>query len=546
MNRLIVILGCLTFGLAKAQSPYTTQNFNYALIDRLEITSDSFLSTLFTSVKPYREDRVLTAIENAPFTLEFNKECLQRELSLFYPLQHKKRKGLLAGFYKTPDALFRVDQEDFGLIVNPVLAFNGGVEQDNQSTYRNTRGAEIKGHIQKKLGFYSFISENQARFPQFLRDKHDVDDVVMGTTLAKQFGTDARDFFVARGYITFSPITPVTLQFGHDNPFIGNGYRSLILSDGTAPYSFLKASTQVWKLHYTNLYAQHTHFVGYKEKEPSSRKYSALHHLSINISKNLNIGFFENVIFDRNDSSESKQFDFQYYNPIIFYRAVEHGLNSSDNMVLGMDWKWNFLHRFSFYGQFILDEFVKSHFFSNSKSWVKKYGFQTGLKYINVGGIQHLDAQVELNQIRPHVYQHQFKSQNWIHYNQSLAHVNGSNLREVMTILRYQISPRLNFTGMYSFMKQGIDSSRTSINYGGDPTRDTETLVNRKNVLLLQGIENTTHSIALRLSYQVGHDLFVDASSFIRNQTNAMEENTTVLFNLGIRLNARAFDYLKF
>ena len=90
-----------------------------------------------------------------------------------------------------------------------------------------------------------------------------------------------------------------------------------------------------------NLYSVHTDYKGYDEKAPTARKYSALHHLSINLGKNFTLGLFENIIFERNDTTESGGYEVDYLNPIIFYRAVEHGLNSSDNVMLGMDWKWN-------------------------------------------------------------------------------------------------------------------------------------------------------------------------------------------------------------
>lgn len=78
---------------------------------------------------------------------------------------------------------------------------------------------------------------------------------------------------------------------------------------------------------------------------------------------------------------------------------MEHGLNSSDNAVLGMDWKWNFMNRFSFYGQFILDEFIKDEMFGRTQSWVNKWGYQAGIKYINVANINNLDLQLEVTNL---------------------------------------------------------------------------------------------------------------------------------------------------
>ena len=81
------------------------------------------------------------------------------------------------------------------------------------------------------------------------------------------------------------------------------------------------------------------------------RKYAAMHHLSMNVTKWLNIGLFEGIIFGRKN-----HFDFQYLNPIIFYRHVEGTIGSPDNAVAGFDFKANIAHKAQLYGQFLLDE----------------------------------------------------------------------------------------------------------------------------------------------------------------------------------------------
>lgn len=67
-----------------------------------------------------------------------------------------------------------------------------------------------------------------------------------------------------------------------------------------------------------------------------SRKYAAMHHLSVNVSKWLNVGLFEAIIFKRKD-----HFDFRYMNPIILYRSVEQTNGSPDNALLGFNFKIN-------------------------------------------------------------------------------------------------------------------------------------------------------------------------------------------------------------
>ena len=63
----------------------------------------------------------------------------------------------------------------------------------------------------------------------------------------------AFDYWDARGSIDFDFWKYFTLQFGYDKNFIGNGYRTLFLSDYAAPYLFLKLNLRIWKLNYQNI-----------------------------------------------------------------------------------------------------------------------------------------------------------------------------------------------------------------------------------------------------------------------------------------------------
>src|SRR5690606_40679865 len=86
-------------------------------------------------------------------------------------------------------------------------------------------------------------------------------------------------------------------------------------------------------------------------------------------------------------------FNVGYLNPIIFYRSLEHQDGSLDNAMVGMDYKINFARHFSFYGQFMLDEFKLDEVLSGEGWWANKFGIQTGLKYINVFGIDNLRSE---------------------------------------------------------------------------------------------------------------------------------------------------------
>src|SRR5690606_12139315 len=135
------------------------------------------------------------------------------------------------------------------------------------------------------------------------------------------------------------------------------------------------------------------------------KKYGAFHRVTINVRKNLQFSFVEAVIFDRQDSTETGRFDWNYLNPVIFYRSLEQGLGSRDNALIGLEWKWMFHKHCSFYGQFVLDEF-KLKEFKQGGWWANKWAFQSGLKYMNVAGIKNLDLLGEVNIVRPFTYSH--------------------------------------------------------------------------------------------------------------------------------------------
>jgi ribosomal protein L21 len=137
----------------------------------------------------------------------------------------------------------------------------------------------------------------------------------------------AYDYFDGRGYVTFNATKYIDFQLGYDKNFIGNGYRSLFLSDWGNSYLFAKINTRIWKFNYQNLFMELMPQFTKNGDTLLTRKYAAMHHLSMNVNPWLNVGLFEGVIFGRKD-----HFDFQYLNPIIFYRHIEGSVGDKINI----------------------------------------------------------------------------------------------------------------------------------------------------------------------------------------------------------------------
>jgi hypothetical protein len=351
----------------------------------------------------------------------------------------------------------------------------GKDNSDNNYTYNNTRAIRVEGGLGKKIGFSSTLFESQGRFASYfnkyaraIKPSTDGYAVVPGRDISKGYKDNGFDYPLTTGYLSIQATDQINVQFGHDRNFIGEGYRSLFLSDVGAPYTFLKFNTQFWKIQYTNIWTwlRDVNTLP-EENEPYKRKYMALHYLSWNATKKLNIGLFESVIWSK---TEDRGFDVQYLNPVIFYRALEFSNGSkSGNAMLGLSLNYKLNDNIKCYSQFILDELTMSEFVKKDGYWANKYGIQLGVKYYDAFKIPNLYLQAEYNQVRPYTYSHSKPEINYGHVNQSLAHLWGSNFKELTLIANYQKNRWFGHAKLTTGIK-GFDynTDDDSYSYGGD------------------------------------------------------------------------------
>lgn len=548
----------ILFGLfllkTSAQSTYAPLNDDYShLIERYEIKSGSLLN-LHSNIKPVRRKdlvKLTTDLEkDVKIKLSkvdsFNLAYLQNDswewLDDEKLTQSDSKKPFLKQFLKKKSDFYSFQNKDIDLHISPIFQFgfaNDKLVENQPST--NTRGVEIRGTINRKLGFYSMFSDNQIVYPEYVRQYgrfYNANPYEGFTKITNADSTKfATDFFSARGYITFNPLKSIQIQFGHDKNFIGSGIRSMILSDFSAPYLHLKITTQVGRFQYVNIFAQMLNKqvpLAVDGTEQIPPKYFSLHHLSLNISKNLNIGLFETIVFGKRPIG----FDINYLNPIIFLRFVEGHLGSVDNSIVGADFKYNFKRHISLYGQLVLDEFNLEHFQKNNW-WATKYSTQIGGRYIDVFGIKNLDFQAEYNLARPYTYSHNSTYSNYVNYNLPLAHPLGSNFREALFIFRYQPIRRLflNVTSMSA--KHGEDFD--NINWGGNILRNYMIARPREygNVIGQGHLAKISH-LNFGASFMLKHNLFIDfkfqnRSIKYSDKVNATQSN---IFSFGVRWNS--------
>ena len=254
-------------------------------------------------------------------------------------------------------------------------------------------------------------------------------------------------------------------------------------------------------------------------------KWMSMHHLSINITDNINLGFFETVVFGRQDSTGYNPFKIEYLNPVIFLRAIEQQGGSPDNVLLGLDFQWNFLKRFSAYGQFVLDEFLFENATQGTGWWGNKWALQLGVKYIDVFKISNLDLQFEYNVVRPFTNSHQSNFTNHSNYQQSLGHPLGANFQEFLTIVRYQPLKRLNLVGKLLLTNKGTDAGGS--NWGGNILLDNNTREQEFGNEIGQGVSTDLVFFDITASYQLKHNFFLDFKQVFRDLSSEIPDRNS-------------------
>ncbi|HET9487732.1 MAG TPA: hypothetical protein VFO54_09865, partial [Chryseosolibacter sp.] len=314
---------------SRAQSSFVPLNEDYYhLIDRYEVKSGQLAPQLFTTIKTYKRSAIVTFIDSLKNQGEFNSrsdlfnyEYLSNDNWEWSTTSTSDNdRPFLRHFYRKKPDFYSVSTVDFDLHVNPVLYLGAGKDsRKDELLFINTRGVEVRGMVDKRVGFYTYLTDNQAMLPAYVADQMSGNGAVPHEGFWKNYKEgEGVDFLHARGYITFEATKSINIQFGHDRSFIGNGYRSLIFSDYAPPALFLKGNVKVWKLNYLFLLNQMTADNRAKSNGNSRgypNKFVALHHVSINIGKKLNLGVFESVIFSPDDSVGTDHFRIEYLNP---------------------------------------------------------------------------------------------------------------------------------------------------------------------------------------------------------------------------------------
>ena len=537
---------------ASLSNEYDKINAEVRTYEKLEYASQ--LNVPFTHAYYARFDDEMNAIGTNSHTAA--KPFLYADVAKYYDIKAEKeslvkKTDSWLGRKLYNEHLVQVQGKDYWFTVDPILDLQVGkdTEANFSSTWNNTRGIFIQAGLGKRFNLTTSFYESQGRFADYFNQYAESlkafgpdPAIIPGRGIAKRFKSDSYDYPVAEAYLSYTPVDFLNIQFGHGKNFIGDGYRSLFQSDVSSPYPFLKLNVNFWKIKYTSTW------MWLKDVRPEVTvdgafftKYMANHFLSWNVSKRLNIGLFESVMWA---DTNNRGFDINYLNPIIFFRAIEFQTGQdAGNVILGLSGKYKWNNKVNIYGQFILDEFSLSDVKAGEKSWKNKFGFQLGAKYFNAFKIDNLLLQLEYNQVRPYTYSHNSIILNYAHFNQPMAHLWGSNFRELVLIGRYNYK-RWFADAKFIIGQRGYDFNTTddSFNYGGNIYADEDNRVSDTGIKIGQGNKTKSFMTEIQAGYLINPEtnlkLFTNIIYRDFNPeaiTASTMDSNTLWFSIGIR-----------
>ncbi len=527
MKRLLVfsILFISLFLNAQEYNFFLGNDFSRDLFSEI-IEKDTIIHTSF---KPLR----VGYVKKKTKVSFFNKNKKRLNFSKKMPLSFFWKK-LFA------EDLIIVDQPELKFSINPLFNYHKKFTKNKNKYSQNSRGFFVKGSIGKKLSFYTDFFENQAYFLPYIDQKVNKTLVAPGQGVWKPFGDDktGKDYNYASGYLSFSPFNFLNFQAGHSKHFIGSGYRSLLLSDNGVAYPFFKTTFTKDKWQYTVMF---TEFEDFKRKYYfyHYKKHGSFVFLNYSPFPNIEIGFFEGIIWrTSDDSSYTKKIPPLYFLPVPGVREVFYGLNSQNNAILGLNTRVKVFKYTEIYGQFAIDDFKE-------KNFNKRYSYQAGFKIYDLFfdriNNQSFFIQSEYNYSRPYMYTNKIAHSAYTNFNEPLAHTLGAGFKEFIAIIDWSL---LGFHISFKFNNIETSTDTAGTNFGTNLLL-SDNYANFKNTLNFVGQGNSTHisnycfSLAYTINTATNLQLFVDLNR--RNFLSEINDNELFFVSFGIKNSIKNF-----
>jgi len=420
----------------------------------------------------------------------------------------------------------------------PLLSLQPGYDVSHSNPVLETSaGVSLNGYYSDKIAFNLNVLAGNSSYVSYVDSNIKHTGVIPGSGPAyhSNLGYSYQNY---SGYLSYSPDKVFNFQVGQGKHFFGDGYRSLFLSDVANNYPYAQITATIWKIKYVCLFAALKDATSPTELPSNFQsKYGAFHYLSWNVTKRLNLNFFEAVIWEGTDSSRTRGYDINYLNPVVFYQPVQYSIGSPDNILMGLGFKLKAFQKQQFYGQLVVDEFNLDEILDHGGWWGNKQGIQLGFKSFDLFKIKSLVFQTEFNYVRPYTYSHLVVAQNYGDFNQPLADPLGANFIESVSFLNYR---RGRWTYELKFMAAVYGADENGFDYGQNIFESYSLVQLQGNIYgnyTTQGLRTKLLINDFRVAYLLvpAIHLKIEAGITERFQSSVEQTYSTPFVYLGIR-----------
>jgi len=531
---ILTVLCCYAYS-GQAQSAY--QPYSYHFYQKLNNVLYNTDTKLHTSVKPMIIDNDLQPKYDSLMQLEVMQRYSWGGRKLFN------------------EHLIDIQEEEYTFYADFLPDFQIGRDfaGGGRTTWLNTRGAQAGVTVEDKFSLYVNFFENQGVFPKYLDDYIFTHAVTPGQGYGKSLADNPRkkDWMYGSAVLSYTVNKYLNVTLAYDKNFIGDGYRSVLLSDVSSNYTALKFTGTLGNVQYLSMWTymldpMHPRSLDSLQRAGDNWKWGAFQYLDWNVNSRFSVGLFQSIVWGSRNAAGRRGFDFNYLNPIIFLRPVElTNTSSPDKMHLGLNTKYKALRNLTVYGQFLLGEFTAKEFFAGNGYVNNKWAAQLGFRGFDAFGIKDLNFLAEYNTARPYTYAHFDPVSNYSNYGQSLAHPWGANFRELVGILNYSYR-RFDFSFQGTWGQFGTDPD-PNMNFGGDIFQPYGTHQRVYGNYIGQGIENNLLYADGKVSYLFNpkYNLRIEAGALYRKHGIPEQgvHHQTGMLTLGLRASFRNFYY---
>ena len=530
---LLCVMG-LSITVSKAQSVYLPQS--YQLYQKFNAQIYSKSSSLHTSLRPLLMDSTLTNRYNDLMNTgveSSRKNWFLRKLFNEHLIDVRAKDYTFYGDILLENTLGK----DFDDKSKEAIDFKPVGFGPKSRIGINTRGFQFGGTVGTKFSFYTSAYENQASFPDYYTNYVRSINFIPGQAYDRAPSKSYRDYSYATAIISYTPIKQLNFTLGQDKTFIGDGYRSVLLSDYAANYPLLRVTANVGKVQYMMMWAymQDINQPQFDSFGSNRRKWALFHYLDWNVTNSLSFGFFNAYIApEADDQGNRRSFDVNFINPVVFASGLGPS-SQPGNALVGFTGKYKIFDKSAIYGQLLLDRFKAGSYFESNNT-ENTGGYQVGIRGADIFGVKNLNYLLEYNTVKPYTYADNRSISAYTFYSQPLADPFGANFRELIGIMNYSAG-RFDFQGQLMYAKYGLDAAGE--NNGKDVTKPFVPTLNSTSVG--QGINTNLYYAEGTVAFVLNpkYNLRFELGGIYRRESNNLGKNNAAVITFGLRSSFR-------